>query len=516
MSSARRLGKVLLTGGLAFAAATSVYAQDDPLFSNSGFGYSLHGFVRTWASVNLQNHPETQANDVGTLQMVRGSFELQGEAHWGEASLHAVGRADQEYETTYLHRLDNQQNGNLMNQYNRLDLREFYLAFPVGDRIDLKLGKQQVVWGETDFFRASDVISGFDYRWRSFLEADNEELRKPLELINVRLKVPEANGNLQAIIRPGLDRSIDIGNTYDLYGGRWANQPYKGVNFLAPGFGQSSPLLTYNLSSSGANRKDVTGGARWSGRMGDLQYSVAWLRTFNNDPVVNPNPAITGGVAYGQAPRGFLGDLIYPEVNLVAFTANDYSPLLDAVWSTEVVYYSGQPFNLRGSFPGVPGLGGIAFKDTLVTMGRFDKQVDLTRLLGTSRPSFASIQIFNTHIMNYRDLPNSSPEQLVKLVGFGAPLRKDTTIITGILATNYMNDRINPGIAVGWDATYGGGFAIPNVDIAVGNNWRVRAELDLFFPTGQASAVGQPNPRTGLFGYFANDNQIMFRVTRQF
>ena len=81
-------------------------------------------------------------------------------------------------------------------------MREWYTTFRVGDRVRATLGKQQVVWGETDFFRAMDIIHGYDLRWRSFLETENEELRKPLIMANVEIDVPELNGSLQLFIAP--------------------------------------------------------------------------------------------------------------------------------------------------------------------------------------------------------------------------------------------------------------------------------------------------------------------------
>src|SRR5690606_25407059 len=130
--------------------------------------------------------------------------------------------------------------------YNNSELRELYIDFPVGDRLNFRLGKQQIVWGETDFFRAMDVVHGFDYRWRSFVEPESDELRKPLILANMRIQIPEAQGSLQAFIRPGLDRGKDIGNTYDLSGGRWANQPNKGVDFFGPSAVPGMDLTHYD------------------------------------------------------------------------------------------------------------------------------------------------------------------------------------------------------------------------------------------------------------------------------
>ena len=69
----------------------------------------------------------------------------------------------------------------VLDDYDSTELRELYTTFTLGDRFHFKLGRQQVVWGETDFFRAMDIIHGYDLRWRSFLELENEELRRLLK-----------------------------------------------------------------------------------------------------------------------------------------------------------------------------------------------------------------------------------------------------------------------------------------------------------------------------------------------
>lgn len=472
-------------------------------FETETFSLALGGYARGWASMNLQDPAETPQDERYELSMVRGSLLLDADARYRAVKLKAIGRFDREVRTPYLERLDDLAPGDLMDQYNQEELRELYVDFPIGGRLDARLGKQQVVWGETDFFRAADIVHGFDFRWRSFLEVENEELRKPLILANVRLQVPEAGGALQVIVRPGLDRSRDIGNTYDLFGGRWANQPNKGVNFLN--------LLTYDLEHPEGDEDDVTGGVRWSGTALGVGYSLFYLKTFSNDPVVNPSAAV-GGTPFRKAPEGAVGDFIFPEIDLAGVTANRYVAFLDAVLSTEIVYTFDQPFNTGTAFLGgaLPGFEGVILKDTLVTMLRADKQLDLTGILGTSRPSFASVQFFNTRVMDF-----DRQDDIVFLAGYGLPRHRDSALLTGILAANYRNDRINPGLAAGWDVTYGGGFVIPSVELVFGDHWRLKTEADLFFPKCSKSP-GEIESCTGLFGYFDNNSQLVVRLTRQF
>lgn len=483
-------------------------AADDA--ADGGSGFRLSGYVRTWASFNLQNPPETPENDRGDLSMLRSALSLNADAKTGPLNWKAVVRADREYKTKYLERLENlNRSGSLpggpgsdiMSLYNRGELREFFVDVNPTDRLHLRLGKQQVVWGETDFFHLTDLIHGFDFRWRSFLERENDEVRKPLILLNAKFDVPEADGSLQVVVRPGWDRDRDIGNTYDLSGGRWALQPNKGVDFLAPG------ALTYDYRHPDANTKDVTGGVRWSGIAGPVNYSLSYLKTFNPNPVVN-----SAFVPFGKAPTGALGDFIFPKIDVIGASMSGEVPAIDAVLNGEIAYQNKVPYNVGSNFFGgaLPGFGGIMRKNAVVSSIRLDKQLRLQPYLGTSAPSFFSIQVFDTWIQNYK-----RADDLVALVGYGAPVKEHTTILSGFITFSYSHGNINPQLAFGTDLSSGDAFLIPSVEFKWGNHWRLLVEADLFFPRHQ-KRPGQIETRAQPLGGFAHNSQLLLRATYQF
>jgi hypothetical protein len=440
--------------------------------------------------------------------MFRNTLYLEGTVYATDwLTFTAIGRADYEVMTSYLDKLDDASAADLHDFYNNADLREFYADLELGKRVSVRLGKQQVVWGNTDFFRAMDIFHGFDFTWRSFLEPENETLRKPLILVNTIVQVPEANGKIQLVVRPGLDRNKDIGNTYDLSGGRWANQPNKGFDFLTPIPGVF-PGVPYTYDHPSGDTDDINYGIRWSGQRGGFEYSLAYLKTLNLDPVVNTifNP-------FKRDPVNGFAEFIYPEVDAFGLTFNQYLRQADLVLSGEFVYTRDQPFNVGTEFFGgaLPGFGGIVQKDTLRSMLRVDANPKWTqKALGASRPGFLSFQIFDTWITNF-----DGADDIVDLAGYGAPKKEHSAILTGILGWNYNNDKVNPTIAAGYDLSYGGGFFIPSIEFVWGNHWRLRVEYDMFFDDGE-KLPGQIEQKTNLFGYFANNDQLAMRLTYQF
>ena len=157
------------------------------------------------------------------------------------------------------------------------------------------------------------------------------------------------------------------------------------------------------------------------------------------------------------------------------------------------------------------GLCGIKTKGVINSMLRFDKNLKLEDVLGTTRPSFSSIQLFDQWVMDWKD-----SEQLVRLFAYGSPLKEHNTILTAFTVLNYMNDKINPSFVVGFDINNGGGFAIPAVAFTLNDNWVGKVEADVFWSGGRTENAQFSNERSQLFGYFDKSTQLVFRLTRQF
>ena len=498
-ATAATLGSLVAPGTVLAEGESSVAPSD----------FRLSGYLRTWASVNLKDNVETAQNDKGDLSMLRGSLSLNADLKTGPVQWKAIARLDREARTSYSRRLDalTRQNtpggpgSDSLATYNQAELREFYADFDLAERVHMRLGKQQVAWGETDFFHATDLTQGYDFRWRSFLERDNDEIRKPLILLNAMLKVPEADGSLQVLIRPGFNRDRDNGNSFDVTGGRWAQQPFRGVDFLAPG------NLTYDYRHPDGSTNDVTGGLRWTGTAGTLSYALSYLKTFNPNPIVN-----SAFVPYKSQPHGGIGDFIFPKLDVYGASVTSELPSVDGVFSAEVALQKDRPFNVGSNFfnGALPGFGGVLKKNVVVSSLRFDKSFRLMELLGTNAPSFSSIQLFNTSILRFK-----SADDLVEQAGFGAPVRKSTTLLTGFIGLNYQYSSINPGLAVGADVTNGDAFLIPSIEFKWGNHWRLVAEADLFFPQHQ-KRPGEVETRTHPLGTLANSDQFLLRLSYQF
>lgn len=527
----------IATFGLLAPRCASAYNHS---WDNDNVQLNIAGYIRVWSGFLLQNQPDVEKSfNVLDPAQLRGTLLLDVDLKTGPVKWKFVGRLDEEYKTDYLQQLSHLNNlqspggpvgkgHDYLDQYNTTSIsnavREFYADYDLNERISFRVGKQQLVWGEGDFFHALDVIEGFDYRWRLFFE-DNQDYRKPLSLVTSTIQVPEADGDVQIFVRPPIDQDDAIGSSFNLEGGRWIPQPYHGVDFLA--------FTKYNYHHPEGDKDIPTYGIRWKGTVGDFGYSLAYMNTFNPEPVINPPSRLTTSGLFGvthsnpykvEPENQVLGDFIYPKIDVFGATGNYYVGALDSTFSGELVLDAGKPYNYGQLQSSLPGWGGIIRKDTLISVLRVDKNLNfLQRLIGVDRPSLASLQVFDTWILNYKE-----NEQIVEFASFAHQKQEHTTYLTAFLLANYVHDTINPSFVIGTDVGNGGGFIIPAVEYVIGDNWRLKAEADLFWITAQKSAsattpngahinpLGINEHATALFGYYSGDNQVVLRLTRQF
>lgn len=533
-----------IAGLAATLAAGAAHAGGLSYTAPGGQSVMLTGYVREHIAVNLEDHPEAQADGVrrldsrGEISMLRSTLRLEGRADVKWAQFGAVYRLDREHETGYLDDINdavaagNAIHGPATPRSNWMDdiegdqMREWYASFDIGNRVRATLGKQQVVWGETDFFRAMDIIHGYDLRWRSFLETENEELRKALILANVEIEIPELNGTLQLIYRPGWDKAKELGNSIDIRGGRWAGQPTKGVDFI--------PLLPYNDDHDRAQTDDPNYGFRWSSEAWGWGYTLNYWRGLNVDPVANSFFVPWGSLPAANGSPLQLGELIFPKVETYGVTASNYVEAIDSVVRLEMAFTPDKPYNVGTNFGlplgggatlWVPGLGGIVEKNTLVSMIGIDKQLKgLSDVLGTNQFPLLSVQVFDTWLTNFKQ-----SDDIVETLGYGAPRREHTTYLTALFALEYKNSTVKPSLAGVLDAGNGDFVLIPALDLLFGDHWRIHTDMDLFFAHHQKNVksfggallnedtfAASAEDNTHLLGTFANNSQFNLRVTYQF
>ncbi|MBW2368224.1 MAG: hypothetical protein JRH15_10090, partial [Deltaproteobacteria bacterium] len=156
--------------------------------------YQLGGYLQNITGLRL----EDGVNESGDLSTFRNELFLDFSARFSdELQFNAIARGH--YEGSYgldsgIHQRPDGESTtpgpDTLDHVNDFDFREYYLTYSPGNFI-IKIGRQQVAWGEADAIRIADIINPLDLSWRwSF--PTWEEIRIPLHMINLAYNIPDS------------------------------------------------------------------------------------------------------------------------------------------------------------------------------------------------------------------------------------------------------------------------------------------------------------------------------------
>jgi hypothetical protein len=430
--------------------------------------FQLHGYLEERLEIQAMDHFETEDFDeAGELRQVRTTVYGDIDRYFRNPFVKHfkfIFRLDTELHNEYLDELDERSSANIYDEYDDFDPREWYLDFALGTNATLRLGRQQISWGRSDFYRGLDIIHGED----KTNIAETESVRHPLVMAKLNYTFTDLNGEVETWVRPGLDHKDHIGDQFDVWGGRYATYGSHGS--------AASPFVETDVEHEEGDYKDPTYGIRWSGYNFGIDYTLNYLHTFQVWPAINPamNPY------KGDGTKGQFGDFIYPIRDVVGATGTYYlAPPLDTVLRLEASYIMDYAYNygINEQVPALSGYSGIEEKDLLRVMLSFDHKSDLLqKILSARAPVTTIFQVFDDFIVDYDD-----DDDLVVSTGNVEEREEHSFKVTGVASWAYANERIKPALAVGYDLTYGGGFCSPSVEFQKGTHWRFKVGYSWYF-----------------------------------
>ena len=272
---------------------------------------SLHGYIQNqtgmftkasfWRDKGGGSNQYTNINDRGTLSMERNTLWLEG--HWDvvpKASVHAVVRATvtgplpanrDALVSADQPTADRQQR--LKDLYYdeltlRRMLRELYTDYRPTELFSVRLGRQQVAWGETGSLRLLDMVNPIDSSWHFSSFESFEDVRIPLWMARPILRIPQLNGDLEGVLIPALDNKNDYVNFTAPLESAWGTHvsPNDLFSVAGPLRAASVRNMTWVYEKPGQNFRDERHGVRWKGAAGKLTYSAVYFYTHQYDFVV--------------------------------------------------------------------------------------------------------------------------------------------------------------------------------------------------------------------------------------
>jgi len=224
-------------------------------------------------------------------------------------------------------------------------LRELYLTIQSG-QWRFSLGKQQLVWGESDLFRMADIINPLDLSY-NYIWAPFKDTRIPLWMLVGNYTFPgDHNYSIEVVFNPGDYHSwrlADAGGNWSLPAKRFFSMPgFLPGTFPGP-LDNPFPYLSYEDTlptvqwfldewrrqshNHGLRIDDWCAGARVKGNFGpwDLglfyYYGISGLPTF-----------------YFDMAKGGALTFRFPRQQNIGMTANVYDDFTQTVWRFESAY----------------------------------------------------------------------------------------------------------------------------------------------------------------------------------
>lgn len=470
-------------------------------------GLRLNGFVRFQPSfstdaANPNNHGIN--NSGRTLNMFRTWGELET-TYDPTSELRLYGRFrligdNADNVDSHLRNFDNfpndfSGNGWMLrgdNNHVSFEAWELFTDIKVGD-LWLRLGKQQIVWGDTPALRLLDVVNPLDLSWHLFVEPSSEEFD------NIRIPLWFFRGTY-ALHNPWIDDfNIElIANPGDV------------VPTLLPKQGSPYNIVpTFVTVNDRVPRGKAIYGGRLKGKIGEFSLTLAAVSKPNDDAiplgvppfaVVDPKFGLPTCVVPGpppvcffSLPFRFINQGVHPRINIVGGSFNYYNSALGAVFTGEATYTPDQAYQ-RTPPPFFPVITKIDRRDTWKIAVGVNRPT--TIIPGQDPTQTLGLTFFETVIEG----DNSKIQILNNKVS------KSTETLAFLLSQPFYRKQIYFNFLMVHDfddATW----VQPLIRLIQGDHWRYDVAGNFF--TGAEK-------RPGRFGFLKFANEVFMRATYGF
>ncbi|MEW6442726.1 MAG: DUF1302 family protein [bacterium] len=424
---------------------TAVGAGGVSAYTLFGGDLDLKGHVRNITSTRTQNpHPGLGGGqfDEWDIGLMRSFLQLEATVTLSPAfRVYARGRA--EYDASFdIKGVEDFPDGVVDDQRDDIDIRELFVDLRQGP-LFLRIGKQQVVWGESDGLRLADIINPLDLSWHYLLESW-EDIRIGLWMVRGIYS-----------LTPNLDVEL-VWNPAKFEPTKWAGA---GTYWEVPGLGRGGiPERHYGTElDNGSVGAKIRAILPWGIEASVYDYYHR-----------NEMPSLT------LTPTGLFWT--HPYVNSIGATFNTFLEWPKTVFRGEAVYTMNEPqLDFTSS-------NFISDKDSVAFMFGLDRN---TYLPINPESSLISFQVFHKKVLDTDETT----------VSFGGPGEDFQTVVTGFLSSSYPhlipNATLTPQVLVAYDVE-GAGWVQPQISLRYGDHWGTTLGSNFFW--GHDTTRGFFNP----------------------
>ena len=329
----------------------------------------------------------------------------------------------------------------------------------------VRVGRQNLVWGETDAFRLLDNINPIDSSFGGFF-IELDERRVPLDMIRASWNF----GTVGPIDQAFLEGYVAFDRTVGFIPGAPPGSPWY------PPLGPPTGTLLADLQAPNLTAHNLRGGGRFVFNASDYTFTLASYQTMFDLPAVRFRASQPSDPGYVAGLSAITADTYAPLVWVNGASVTTALPSLRSVVRGEVAYFKDEALFRGPTETGFPGKGttaqlvtdfiGPVLAGTLDTVTRKDTfnmavgwDVNLPIQWINARDSvFLTTQVFYRHIFDHDPLqavPVPEPNNSTRVV----PLPEDQILQTLAIATTYLvnvpaadvNLQITPGMNMFYD-----------------------------------------------------------------
>ncbi len=418
----------------------------------------LNGYFQNETGVRFKDHALMYAED-GDLSLMRSTFQLDFSGKFSPTVTYGgVYRAW--YEGMYDlddDSIDQRPRDKMLKDG---DFREYYLTADFGN-LSIQLGKQQLVWGESDLFRMADIVNPLDLSWH-YVFPCFQDIRIPLRMAVISYAPRWHDLLVEVVAIPEDFQTAKLAPE----GANWFPPA-----FLMPGL-YNHAIYLMERDEPDTTLKNFEGGLRLKGVFGGVDLSLFYFYSRSDTPVMefgltNPLPTMLR--------------MKFPFYQAAGGTFTYYNPATKTVFRGETVFNIDNPYTAMITHPllGVPVPTPVE-KDVWAFMLGFDRPTFLGWPKG--RTSFISGQIFQKYILNHDDS---------LIVGDMEDKDKQTILTFTINTTLGQGNKYIPQLLIGYDVS-GSGLVQPQLKYTYSDN--ISATLTANFLWGHDELGGFFSP----------------------
>ena len=308
-------------------------------------------------------------------------------------------------------------------------LRDCYLDY-TSDALDVRLGKQQVVWGQADGLPFLDRVMPFDLT--KYWLPDFADIRIPLWMVKIEYS-PVLNSTLQFLFIPDFEasRSAPANGTFAFK----AANDFDAVRGIMEANGGSMETSIYRPSSKLKNSRV---GLRWRSMLGDIDYTLNWLYGYSTSAYTySDGSTITGGLipALGMPKGDYYYSRRHKLMQIMGFSFNksitNPGPLEGLTIRGEFAYLHNEP-----TYYGTAGHRSYT-----------EKSDKYTYVLGFDKYYFTN-WLFSLQFAQFiHNSPTFKGKHVLNSYTYGL-MDKVESYLTLKIATDFKHERIKPEVLI--------------------------------------------------------------------